>query len=149
MATNEKPKQPAGAATTAGPGGALPPVAPAPPVLPAPAASDTMAQKQLDATRAAATKAVETSAKLLAASVEGGNRKTVTGVDSALVTVKKPDGSLLYSAVVLRGQDVPVETSEVELDRLERLGVFAPPAVVPVVAQTEAERLAARLSARG
>ncbi len=148
MPTNDKnrPKADAGAATTAAPG-ADTPEAPARPVLPAPEQEDREAQKAIEATRRAATEAVEAAARA-GEKLPAGNRRTVTGVDSALVLVRKEDGSLLYSAVVNRGQDVPAETTDAELERLEALGTFAEPAPAPA-RQTEAERHAARLRARG
>ncbi len=82
------------------------------------------------------------------ATVPEDNRSVVTGVESALVLVNKPDGTFAYSAVVLRGQEIPEAADEKERDRLAREGAFRAPAV-PYAQQTEAERAAVRLAARG
>lgn len=146
MATSTT-KQTAGAATTAGPG-VLEATPPGPPVLPVAGTSDKESQAAIEETRKAATTAVEDAAAADAASLAAGDRKVVTGVTSALVTVTKPDGSLLYSAIVFRGQEVPAGVSAAELDRLDKLGVFDAPAA-SAVPQTEVERDLARRVARG
>ncbi len=134
-----------GAATTADPGAGTLPVPPGAPVLPAPNRSDEDARALLDASRQAATDAVLDAAE--GKPLKTGQRKTVTA-DSALVVIKKPDGTINYTAVVNRGQDVPAEADEAELERLARYGAFDVPAPARAP-QTEAERQAVRLSARG
>ncbi len=135
-----------GAATTADPGVGTLPAPPAAPVLPAPARADEDARALLDASRQAATDAVLDAAE--GKPLKAGQRRTVTGADSAIVVVRKPDGTINYTAVVNRGQDVPADASDAELDRLAGLGVFELPAPARAP-QTEAERQAVRLRARG
>ncbi len=134
-----------GAATTADPGAGTLPVPPAAPVLPAPSRADEDARALLDASRQAATDAVLSAAE--GEPLKAGQRKTVTA-DSALVIIRKPDGTINYTAVVNRGQDVPADADDAELDRLARYGAFDLPAPVQSP-QTEAERQAVRLRARG
>jgi hypothetical protein len=68
------------------------------------------------------------------------NPKIVTGVDYAVVRVRKPDGSVLREDIVRRGQPLAPDVPAAEVERLAKFGVFDNPA--PALTTAEAARAA-------